>query len=342
MMAGIHSWQVITAAMSESLRLKGLDLVAPLSLAWYNAAVPENLHLPSFGAHDEFQGESEGPSGPQNERRTEPEQVAASPAAETGQAKESCLGVLVGNTRVIWDHFVRAYRANDMGLQGVQHPINTYVAAAICAAAEAAYLASLCHLEDASRAQSQPHALTGGGGGDRQVERGVQRPRIFWAHDTQPGKLVAIQRAAHVAGMAYLDKVSHLCMHPQAGPWFSLRALVLFDADPPPTRPPQLRNFLSAETQSRVKAAMARALTAPLGATHDDCSANGSAQPGPFEHSGSMQKWRLWLAVRDAIDPSSAWRFSEEQIEYHYRNDRSLLSRLLEKPDRGERERAAT
>lgn len=37
------------------------------------------------------------------------------------------------------------------------------------------------------------------------------------------------QRAAAVAGLAYQDPVSHLCLHPKYGAWLSLRCLLVFD-----------------------------------------------------------------------------------------------------------------
>jgi hypothetical protein len=33
-------------------------------------------------------------------------------------------------------------------------------------------------------------------------------------------------------GLAHLDAASHLCLHPKYGPWFSLRALLVFDGVP--------------------------------------------------------------------------------------------------------------
>ncbi|PSC71268.1 hypothetical protein C2E20_5393 [Micractinium conductrix] len=39
--------------------------------------------------------------------------------------------------------------------------------------------------------------------------------------------------------------------------------------------------------------------------------------------------WRAWLAVRDAPCPGHPWRYSEEQITYHYTRDRSILLKAL-------------
>ncbi len=53
--------------------------------------------------------------------------------------------------------------------------------------------------------------------------------RIFFGHEPAVG-FRTIQRAAAVAGLAYLDAGSHLCLHPKFGPWFTLRATLVFDA----------------------------------------------------------------------------------------------------------------
>ena len=37
---------------------------------------------------------------------------------------------------------------------------------------------------------------------------------------------------AQAIGLAHLDAASHLCLHPKYGPWFSLRALLVFDGVP--------------------------------------------------------------------------------------------------------------
>lgn len=38
-----------------------------------------------------------------------------------------------------------------------------------------------------------------------------------------------MQRLADVTGCAYNDNLSHLSLHPRFGPWFALRALIVFD-----------------------------------------------------------------------------------------------------------------
>ena len=38
-----------------------------------------------------------------------------------------------------------------------------------------------------------------------------------------------MQRLAEVTATAYNDQHSHLSLHPRYGPWFALRALLVFD-----------------------------------------------------------------------------------------------------------------
>lgn len=56
--------------------------------------------------------------------------------------------------------------------------------------------------------------------------------RCFFGHqqlEGGSGSYVALQRCAQAIGLAHLDAASHLCLHPKYGPWFSLRAVLVFD-----------------------------------------------------------------------------------------------------------------
>lgn len=56
--------------------------------------------------------------------------------------------------------------------------------------------------------------------------------RLFYGHEPGAGgapRYVALQRAAAAGGLAHLDG-SHLCLHHKFGPWFTLRATLVFDA----------------------------------------------------------------------------------------------------------------
>lgn len=39
---------------------------------------------------------------------------------------------------------------------------------------------------------------------------------------------------------------------------------------------------------------------------------------------------RLWLAVREALAPNHLERYSEQQIQYHYTKDRTILLQAMD------------
>ena len=41
--------------------------------------------------------------------------------------------------------------------------------------------------------------------------------------------------------------------------------------------------------------------------------------------------WLKWVAVRDAICPCHPWRYCEQQLEYHYTKDKSVLESAVAK-----------
>jgi methylmalonic aciduria homocystinuria type C protein len=184
--------------------------------------------------------------------------------------RASCLAVIVGNTRALWPHLAEALRA-DAGLAGDPDPVDRY-----CERVLGAAVADL----------PAPWMLR-------------------FAHDPPPR--VAIQRLAHVAGLAYLTHC-HLSVHPIYGPWIGLRAVVVVDVDGPAEAP---------------------ALAAPC-----DCAAHcaphlaaalGLAVAGTPESAEVKRDWRAWLAVRDACPVGREHRYSEQQLRYHYTNDPAAL-----------------
>jgi len=117
-----------------------------------------------------------------------------------------------------------------------------------------------------------------------------------WAHHVPA--TVAIQRAAAIAGLAWLSP-THLSVHPVYGPWIGLRAVVVFDAEGParaaPLAPP-------CDCARGCGPAFERACAAGV----------------PADAAELRARWRSWLAVRDACPVGRAWRYSEGQISHHY------------------------
>lgn len=143
--------------------------------------------------------------------------------------------------------------------------------------------------------------------------------RIFRSHDCIPLKggrgYVALQRMADVSGLAYLDHTSHLCLHPILGPWFSLRCAIVFDqvrcvCKQKPIRCPCP---ISENTRELLRVLFDEAQRA---------SAQRSTAGGRLE---ADQPWKHWLAVRDAVSPNHAYRYTENQIRYHYTGQKQYI-----------------
>ncbi len=192
--------------------------------------------------------------------------------------RPSALAVLIGNTRALWPPFIAALRAQRALLFDTD-PIDRYTVE-----------------------QLEP------------VLRQLEATEMRWAHDLPPRR-IAIQRLAHVAGLAYLSP-TNLSVHPVYGPWIALRAVAVFDTDGPPGPPPQLADPCRDCAQSCVPL-LQRAVRA---------TPNAGIVPGAIAAT-----WPLWLAVRDACPVGRAHRYGDEQIDYHYRNDRSVLRRAVQR-----------
>lgn len=122
---------------------------------------------------------------------------------------------------------------------------------------------------------------------------------IYFAHRTYGERYLPFQRLAVVAGLAALAP-SQLLIHPVYGPWFALRAVIVCAGTPPPT--------------ARM----------PL-----PCRCADAGCVAAFEQaSAHPDEWRGWIAVRDACPVGRDYRYSEQQIAYHYSKDPQFLPRI--------------
>jgi len=254
--------------------------------------------------------------------------------ASSGAADGSALAVVVGNTKALWEPFQEAQRAPKEAQE--LDPLDSYVEHKVNAA-----------VEEACRA----YAIS-----PRDV-------LVYFSHHTQPGKIVAIQvrqptapasccralelrcaaavlhlclsqlrpvvswpaqRAAHIAGLAYLDgEMSHLSIHPTFGPWISLRALVVVQVlqPPAPGTTKALNDPVAPGARQHIGELMALAI-ASFG------SGNKLSQAQPTDpESVAEPVWMPWLRARDAVasacmsdEQIKEHRFCEEQILFHYQS----------------------
>jgi methylmalonic aciduria homocystinuria type C protein len=157
-------------------------------------------------------------------------------------------GILVGNTRTLWPRFVDATQA-DTALAADVNKLERYTEQTIAAAFPAA--------------------------------------PIYYSHRTYDGAFLPFQRLAVATGLGALAP-SQLVIHPEFGPWFALRAVVLLDGEPALARGPIVQPCVCA---GPCKDALDRALV-----------------------EGT---WQAWVGVRDACS-LRAWRYTNDQVEYHY------------------------
>jgi methylmalonic aciduria homocystinuria type C protein len=133
---------------------------------------------------------------------------------------------------------------------------------------------------------------------------GLPGYEVFWADDYNPATLISMQRVAEISGLCYLDHEAHLAIHPTYGSWVSFRAVVAFDAELPAalsSPPPPVARLLSDEESAECSRLLQEAL--------------------------EKTDWRRWVALRDAIKTGMEFRFSPDQIEYHYSGNREVLQR---------------
>lgn len=167
--------------------------------------------------------------------------------------------IVIGNTRALWPHIDRFVRQSPTP---VSDPVDMYVEQVIGAAT-----AGVAQVVD-----------------------------VRYSHEPPPRR-VAIQRLAHVAGLAWLSP-SHLCIHPEFGPWLALRAAIVFDQpSPAPVAEPQPLCDCATHCLPKLQQALA---------------------VGQANSADVTEHWQDWLAMRDACPIGRQHRYSDEQIEYHY------------------------
>lgn len=125
-----------------------------------------------------------------------------------------------------------------------------------------------------------------------------------------PPRGFAAQHLAELTGLACRGPAA-MSVHPVFGPWFALRAALVLRGGGPPAPPPPAPICERCATRACVPA-LEHALAA-------------SRPAAPVDHGQVRERWRLWLAVRDACPVGREYRYSENQIRWHYAHDRSAL-----------------
>jgi hypothetical protein len=158
-------------------------------------------------------------------------------------------GILVGNTRTLWPSFTAAVR-DDAALAADPNKLDRYT--------------------------------------ERTLAGAFPDARIYYSFRRYDGAFLPFQKLAIALGLGAIAPIG-LVIHPEYGPWFALRAVVLLDREPP------------------------AAACAPI-ALPCRCEAGCEAA---LAHAQREMTWQAWLGVRDACT-LRAWRYSDDQVRYHY------------------------
>jgi methylmalonic aciduria homocystinuria type C protein len=219
----------VCAQLQQQLSSWGLDIVHPFTPQLFNAHCPADNALPTFG-------------------------------------RTTTAALLVGNSRQLWDPFLRHLAAHPEQLEAA-NPLDDYIQTAMAASLAACGLTLVpesphhtTSCSTAPQAGSCPPAPSTSSSAwqhqhqdhqqqqqQQQQQQGVAGTRCHVRYSHSSGALfVNVLRVAELSRLAYYSPVTHLCLHPVHGPWFALRAVVLLDleagrewlaAAPPPCFP---------------------------------------------------------------------------------------------------------
>ena len=178
--------------------------------------------------------------------------------------------LLIGNTKALWPIFKASLQGHHEGTE--PHPLDRYVEEVI-----ATFVAMV-----------------------------PLKTQVYFSHITD-STLVSMLDCAQASGFADQGP-AYLAVHPELGPWFALRALVVVDEATEALHPRSPR--LCADCDAPCSQAFDRAQMHTAGLKSID---------------DLKDTWRLWLAVRDACPLGHKARYDESQIRYHYTHDAGTL-----------------
>jgi hypothetical protein len=202
--ADADEWRRQASLFAACFAKRGFDLAHPFSVDAFNKGLRERHDANARTAAEK--GKDPPPPTP--------------PFLPTrpGGASTTTVALLVGNTGAsFWPCFLRWLTANNDPTQDFPpDPLDAFVVEAVSdAVAEATGCGAAANTETSlSSCPSLPPPL------DVRFSH-VMRP---------PDRFVDVLRAAAGSGMAYFSLAAHLCAHTVAGPYFSLRAVVVLDA----------------------------------------------------------------------------------------------------------------
>ncbi|KAF0695996.1 Aste57867_13209 [Aphanomyces stellatus] len=196
-------------------------------------------------------------------------------------AAETSLLVMIGNTKHLWPHFVASIDLENIP----DHPLNEFAVREVTAG-----LAELSLLHP------------------------TPAEKVYWVHDMAPGKMIAAIRMVVASGFASFSSEAHLSVHPTYGPWFGLRAAIVFPCDGPssPVFHAPERWELTPDVSAHTTELYNRAVTMSSTAT-----------------SITTEAKLTWFQLRTGIAPHHPYMYSDAQVRFHYANSPDARAKVL-------------
>ena len=163
---------------------------------------------------------------------------------------------------------------------------------------------------------------------------------IRYTFDLDEKKFVAFQILAENASFAYYNRVCYLNVHKEYGPWIGLRAVITFDIVGPPNSSqlfPELKNPFP-EGDENLERKIQEIYGTKGHHYHQRISSeqdNRIITDEATSDTGIKEEWYKFVELRDIAsgfmdkELLDKYRYSKDQIEYHYTNSIELLNKLV-------------
>jgi hypothetical protein len=169
---------------------------------------------------------------------------------------------------------------------------------------------------------------------------------IRYTFDLDKKKFVAFQILAENASLAYYNRVCYLNVHEVYGPWIGLRAVITFDIKGPLNSSqlfPELKNPFP-EGDENLERKIQEIYGTKEHQYHQRPHNSSSKQDNPIitdENTSNTkseeikERWHKFVELRDIAsgfmdkELLEKYRYSKDQIEYHYTNNIEVLNKLV-------------
>ncbi|CAG8608269.1 2277_t:CDS:2 [Acaulospora morrowiae] len=298
-------WEELTQILAGILYPMGFDLVKAFPAERYNSNIPSMSTLVPLPITN-FRG-----------------------STSVQRNRSSTLSVIIGNTRHLWSIFIDYYAKNmrenigDNQENGSEesdtykqsNPLDWYTRISIESAVKRAV----------SKFSKNASTL---------------EYEIRYAFDLSEDRFVAFQQLAQDAGLAYYNKICYLSVHPEYGPWIGLRAVVTFDIDGPPNTSklfptpgnpyPKGDQLLETKMEEVLKNDNG-SQSSSTNVTNIDKESVAKTNFDKQVIANISRDWYKWVKLRDIAggfmsdEMKLKYRYSIEQLEYHYTKNLKLL-----------------